>query len=106
MAGDRRSTIRTAGEFISSGRHVTIGADRECDYLPLRIPDLPGACLMVYLGGGVSAGLAARAGRLDRWLFLADHRRQRQGLSELLAYLSKPAGKASSTFSMIVSGDW
>jgi len=38
---------------LSSGRksmRLPDGTSREFDYLPLRIPDLPGACLMVYLG--------------------------------------------------------
>ncbi|OHV13821.1 helix-turn-helix transcriptional regulator [Kushneria phosphatilytica] len=38
---------------LGSGRksmQLPDGNTREFDYLPLRIPDLPGACLMVYLG--------------------------------------------------------
>ncbi|WP_110650255.1 hypothetical protein [Salinicola peritrichatus] len=38
---------------LSSGRkamRLPDGSSREFDYLPLRIPDLPGACLMIYLG--------------------------------------------------------
>ncbi|WP_110597630.1 helix-turn-helix transcriptional regulator [Salinicola lusitanus] len=40
---------------LGSGRkamRMPDGTDREFDYLPLRIPDLPGACLMIYLGVG------------------------------------------------------
>ncbi|WP_110693081.1 helix-turn-helix transcriptional regulator [Salinicola halophyticus] len=38
---------------LGSGRksmQLPDGSNREFDYLPLRIPDLPGACLMIYLG--------------------------------------------------------
>jgi transcriptional regulator with XRE-family HTH domain len=38
---------------LGSGRkamRMPDGSNREFDYLPLRIPDLPGACLMIYLG--------------------------------------------------------